>query len=237
MRRVMIALCLLSVFGAYIAGAEEPPEVTMINVDAKPPTTGQSTVYLGNRPPLAPNPLIKLPIGNIPPRGWLRGQLELMATGMTGHLPELSKWCKKENNAWLSPTGKGEHGWEELPYWLRGFGDLGYVLDDQRIIDEARAWIDGILGSQRPDGYFGPESNRLKHDIWPNMIALNVLQTWHEYSGDERVLPFMSEYFKWQMNLPRKHLLPGSWQKIRAGDNLESIYWLYNRTGEEWLIE
>ena len=53
---------------------------------------------------------------------------------------------------WLSPTGAGEHGWEEVPYWLKGFGDLGYVLGDKRVIDEARVWIEGALGSQRGGG-------------------------------------------------------------------------------------
>ncbi len=209
----------------------------MISVHSKPPAIGQNAFYAGNREPLLPNPLLKLPIGSITPRGWLRTQLELMADGMAGHLPEMSKWCEKENNAWLSPTGEGEHGWEELVYWLRGFGDLGYVLGDERIIGEARVWIEGILGSRRPDGYFGPESNREKRDLWPNMVALNILQTYYEYSGDERVLPLMTDYFRWQTRLPRKDLVSGSWQKIRAGDNLESIYWLYNRTGEDWLLD
>jgi len=237
MRRVMILLCVLGGPSLHVTGVAQSPELAMISVDSKPPTTGQNAFYVGNREPLVPNPLLKLPIGSVMPRGWLRTQLELMAAGLAGHLPELSKWCKKENNAWLSPTGEGEHGWEELPYWLRGFGDLGYVLGDERIINEARVWIEGILGSQRSDGYFGPESNREKDDLWPNMIALNILQTYYEYSHDERVLPFMTRYFHWQMTVPQKKLLPGSWQKMRAGDNLESIYWLYNRSGEAWLLE
>ena len=193
--------------------------------------------YVSNRPPLLPNPLVRLPLGSIQPRGWLRHQLELMRDGLAGRLPEVSKWCRPENSAWMSPTGEGEHPWEELPYWLRGFGDLGYVLEDQRIISEARHWIDAVLAGQRPDGYFGPQANRDSHDVWPNMIMLNVVQSFHEATGDERVLPFMSAYFRWQLDLPREHLLPGGWQKIRAGDNLESIFWLYNRTGEEWLLE
>ncbi len=199
--------------------------------------TGDECHYVSNRPPLLPDPLVKLPLGSVQPRAWLRHQLELMRDGMAGRLGELSKWCRPENSAWMSPTGEGEHPWEELPYWLRGFGDLGYVLGDQRIISEARRWIDAVLTSQRSDGYFGPQANRDSHDVWPNMIMLNVVQSFHEATGDERVLPFMSAYFRWQLDLPRAHLLPGSWQKIRGGDNLESILWLYNRTGEGWLLE
>jgi hypothetical protein len=66
---------------------------------------------------------------------------------------------------------------------------------------------------------------------------VNVLQTHHDATGDERVLPFLLKYFQWQAALPRAQFLPASWQKWRAGDNLESIYWLYNRTGEAWLLD
>jgi len=202
-----------------------------------PPTEGTNPYYVSNRPPLLPNPLIKLPIGSIRPEGWLRQQLVLMSKGMTGHLPELSRWCKPEGSAWMDPNGQGERGWEELPYWLKGFGDLGYILKDKRIIQQARRWIEAVLASQEPDGYFGPRDNKRKHDCWPNMIMLNVLQSFHEATGDPRVLPFMARYFRWQSNLPREHLLPRSWQKVRGGDNLQSIYWLYNRTGERWLLD
>ena len=83
---------------------------------------------------------------------------------MVGHLAEISPYCKFEGNAWASPQGQGHSPWEDLPYWLKGYGDLGYVLNDETIIRQARRWIDGMLASQEPDGWFGPrclkEGNR-----------------------------------------------------------------------------
>jgi hypothetical protein len=197
-------------------------------------------LYVGNRPPLEPSPLMKLPIGSITPRGWLRGQLELEARGMTGRLQELSKWCKFEGNAWTDPNGKGHSGWEEMPYWLKGYGDLGYVLKDERIIKDARKWIDAVLNTQEGDGFFGPRALRTalrgKPDVWPHMVMLNVLQSHYEYTKDPRVLPFMTGYFRWQSKVPQGELI-GGWARPRIGDNLESIYWLYNLTGDRWLLE
>lgn len=236
---LIIGLALLATGSSHVCMAS-PAKVTTVEL---PRRAGANRHYVSNRAPLLPGPLVKLPIGSIIPKGWLRRQLELLADGMMGHLPELSEYCRIEGNAWISPSGEGHHPWEEVPYWLRGFGDLGYVLQDERITREARRWIDGILSTQRPDGYFGPEDNRRKRDLWPNMTILNTLQAFYEATGDARVLPFMTRYFRWQMSLPKENLLPDcddpygkSWQKIRAGDNLESIYWLYNRTGEAWLL-
>ena len=206
-----------------------------------PPTSVGNAFYVSNRAPLLPSPLIKLPIGAIRPAGWLRHQLELEADGMSGRLTEISKWCDFENSAWANPDLGGQHGWEELPYWLKGFGDLGYVLQDPRIIAEARRWIEAALKSQRSDGWFGPRSNlnslKGKPDMWPNMIMLDALQSFCEATGDERVPSFVANYFKWQMAVPPDDFLVPFWQQVRAGDNLDSVYWLYNRTGEAWLLD
>src|ERR1043165_559186 len=198
-------------------------------------------LYIGNREPLAPSPFMKLPIGSITPQGWLRHQLELEAQGMIGRLPEISKWCKFDGNAWAATDGQGHSGWEELPYWLKGFGDLGYVLKDEKIMSEARKWIDRVLASQEPDGWFGPRSLKTglegKPDLWPHMVMLNVLQSFHEYSGDERVIPFLLKYHQWLNGRPGADFGNGYWPKIRFGDNVETAYWLYNRTGEVWLLD
>jgi len=202
---------------------------------------GGGGLYVSNREPLQPSPLMKLPIGSIIPRGWLRKQLELEAQGMTGRLAEVSHWLKFENSAWADPQGKGQNGWEELPYWLKGYGDLGYVLKDEAITKAARKWIDAALNSQDADGWFGPLANKTglkgKPDLWPHMVMLNVLQSFHEYTGDERVLPFMLKYHQWLNGRPPEDFGNGYWPKIRFGDNIETAYWLYNRTGEKWLLD
>src|SRR2546422_778214 len=80
------------------------PSQAQSRIDVKvfeaPPTTAANPFYITNRAPLLPAPLIKLPIGGIQPRGWLRHQLELEARGMIGHLEEISKWCKFGESAW-----------------------------------------------------------------------------------------------------------------------------------------
>jgi len=216
-----------------------------VTVVSHPDTGTPNTHYAGNRAPLAPSPFIKLPLTAIEPRGWLRKQIELQASGFHGHLAEISSFLKADDNAWLSPTGEGRNGWEEVPYWLKGFGDAAYLLHNETQIQEARRWIEGALRSQREDGYFGPRpglkatvsSTEGKYDLWPNMVMLNCLQSYYEYSGDRRVIDLMTRYFRWELAVPESEYLPPYWQQIRAGDNLWSIYWLYNRIGEPWLLE
>lgn len=207
----------------------------------RPDTSSANDHYAGNRSPLLASPLIKLPTGSIKPRGWLRKQLELEADGFTGHLTEISGFCRQEGNAWLHPKGEGHGTWEEVPYWFRGFIALGYVLDDPRIIKASQPWIENLFASQQPDGYFGPPKNRgdEKHgpDLMPNMNMLFALRSYYEATSDRRVLDLMTRYFRWELTIPDKLFFSHGWQVPRNGDNLDSVYWLYNRTGEPFLLE
>lgn len=214
---------------------KEPVTVRVLD---SPPVSATNSYYIGNKSPLQPLHFIKLPIGSIRPTGWLLKYLHLQQGGLTGHLGEISAWLEKKDNAWLSKDGKGGHGWEEVPYWLKGYGDLAYLLKDTAMIGETKFWIDAALNSQRPDGYFGPLTLRNgKPDLWPNMIMLWCLQSYYDYSKDKRVIPFMTNYFRWEQNLPDSMFLKDYWENSRGGDNLYSVYWLYNRTGESWLLD
>src|SRR5262245_22290745 len=107
--------------------------------------------------PLGPVPFQKLPPGAIEPRGWLAQQLELQVNGLCGRYDEISDFLVYDTNGWVDPA---QGAWEELPYWLRGFGDLGYVTGNAGVLTRAERWMNGILSMQAPDGWFGPERLR-----------------------------------------------------------------------------
>jgi hypothetical protein len=226
---LLIVFCVLAV-------AALADQITIVE---RPDATQTNAFYVSNRPPLMPSQFIELPAGAIKPQGWLLTYIERQRDGLTGNLGKISAWLQKEDNAWLSRDGKGEWGWEELPYWLKGYSELAYILNDPQMLAETKIWIEGALNSQRADGDFGPD-HRFEdgtRDYWANMVMLFCLQSWYDYSGDQRVLDLMTRYFKYQLNVPDEALLTGYWQRMRGGDNLYSIYWLYNRTGEKWLLE
>jgi hypothetical protein len=203
------------------------------------PATGSNSYYINARPPLTQSGLLALPSGSIQPRGWLRVYLERQRNGLTGHLGEISSWLQKNDSAWLSKSGKGKYGWEELPYWLRGYIELAYLFDDPKMKAEAGLWINGVLASQRADGDFGPDQRfeDNSRDYWANMIMLYCLQTFYERTSDPRVLELMTKYFHYQLSVPDEKFLTHYWQRMRGGDNLYSVLWLYNRTGDSELLE
>ena len=221
----------LLIAGACSSGISKDAQV----VD-RIPTEEKNVNYVSNRAPMMPQQFIKLPTGSIKPDGWLLTQLQLQKDGLNGHLGEISAWLQKEDNAWLKAGGKW--GWEEVPYWLRGYAGVAYLFEDKAMLDEAKIWIESILKSQRENGNFGPSAEtKGTQDFWPNMIALWILQSYHEYTGDARVIDFMTRYFHFQLTVPDELFMRKSWQHYRGGDNLWSVAWLYNRTGDAKLLE
>ena len=112
------------------------------------------------------------------------------------------------------------------------------MLNDQKMIAEAKFWIEAVLSNQRENGDFGPavEKGAGKRDLWTNMPMLWCLQSYYEYSTDPRVIDLMTKYFKWQLTIPDDKFLEDYWENSRGGDNLYSVYWLYNITGEKLLL-
>lgn len=224
-------ILLFSILLASCAGKQTQEIRTMERLS----TASRNDYYVSNRAPLQPLQFIKLPAGSIEPEGWIKRQVELQKDGLCGHLGEISAWLQKGNNAWLK--NGGEWGWEEVPYWLRGYGNMAYALKDEALLKETKFWIEAILASQRTDGNFGPvHLNNGKQDFWPNMIVLWIMQSYHEYTNDNRVIDFMTRYCHYLQTVPDDAFLSSYWENSRGGDNLWSVVWLYNRTGDESLL-
>jgi Beta-L-arabinofuranosidase, GH127 middle domain/Beta-L-arabinofuranosidase, GH127 catalytic domain len=187
------------------------------------------TAMIKDRAPLLPSTFYALPLGSVRPAGWLRRQLEIQASGLSGHLDET--WADVgPNSGWLGGTGES---WERGPYYLDGLIPLAWLLDDARLKAKAQRYIEWILTHQAANGMFGPASN---NDWWPRMVALKALTQYQEFTGDARVMPLMDRYFRYQLaELPRRPLR--DWGKFRWQDEVLSVLWLYNRTGSAYLLD
>jgi hypothetical protein len=178
---------------------------------------------------LARQPFQLLPTGSIMPGGWLRRQLEIQAAGLGGHLDET--WADVgPDSGWLG--GKGE-SWERGPYFVDGLLPLAWQLNSAPLKAKAQRFIDWTLDHPWENGMFGPRSN---DDWWPRMVMLKVLTQYHELTGDPRVIPLMTNYFHYQLGaLPGRPLR--DWGRMRWQDEVVSVVWLYQRTGDATLLD
>ena len=170
-----------------------------------------------------------LPLGAVKPAGWLERQLRIQAAGLGGHLDEF--WPDVgPNSGWLGGSGES---WERGPYFLDGLLPLAYLLDDARLIAKAGKFVDWTIAHQRADGGIGPEKNL---DWWPNMVMLKALTQYQEVSGDARVIPLMERYFRYHAaNMDRRPL--EKWAAYRWQDEVVSVLWLYQRNGDQQLLD
>ncbi|MFH1739418.1 MAG: beta-L-arabinofuranosidase domain-containing protein, partial [bacterium] len=184
--------------------------------------------YPANPEPLLQREFVPLPLGSVKPCGWLKDQLVLQANGLTGHLDEF--WPSLSQSAW---KGRDGESWERGPYYLDGLLPLAYLLDDTRLIEKTKPFIEWILASEKPDGWFGPTKNE---DRWPLAVALKVLTQYHEATGDERVIPFMQNYVRY-LNTNPPDWPDKEWRGVRAMENVVSMLWLYRHTGDSDVLK
>ncbi len=171
----------------------------------------------------------QIDLGHIKPLGWLKKQLELQMEGLTGHLDEV--WHSvAANSAWLG--GDGED-WERGPYYCDGLVPLAYILGEDWLVNKAEKWVNSVLLSQNSEGFFGPKSNS---DWWPRMVMLKALMSYYEPTKDYRVIKFMLNYFRYELSRLQSKPLE-NWAWARGFENLISVFWLYDRVKEPFLID
>ena len=175
-----------------------------------------------NAAPLSANERANLPLGAVKPEGWLKEELRTAASGLTGKLYEF--WPDVRDSAWKGGIGDG---WERAPYYLDGLVPLAWLLDDEKLKAVCMDYIDWTLSNQRPDGFFGPESNE---DWWPRMVMLKVLMQYYTATEDARVPEFMLRYFRYENETIEEKPLH-DWAVARGAENMVSVIWLYDLTG------
>lgn len=187
----------------------------------------QEPNYPTNREPLKNNAFIQLPLGSVKPSGWLKNQLEIQANGLPGHLDEY--WPDLITSAW---HGGEKEAWERGPYYLDGLVPLAYLLEDQRIINKVKTWLEPILASGQTNGWFGPEKNK---DRWPLAVGLKVLKSYYEGSGDVRALDMIKNYFRYLAET-KPDWPDEEWRGVRAMENAVVGYWLFRQTGDTTIL-
>jgi hypothetical protein len=175
-------------------------------------------------------PYTSLPLGSVRARGWLLKQLEFQKDGATGYSEEIYTSLGPEST-WHGGADLTQDP-QDASYYVKGLVALAYILNDESLIKKAEKWMNSVINSQKEDGSFGPANC----DWWLRIPMLYALKDFQEATGDARVVPFMSKYFQYQLaGLPSNPLV--DWSKARAGDNIELIYWLYEKTEESFLLE
>ncbi len=191
---------------------------------------GEYPIRLRSHDDVAP-----IPLGEIKPRGWLERQLRIQAEGLTGHLDEF--WPDLVDNQWLDGD---RGGWERGPYYADGLLPLAYLLDDEELESKADKWAEGFLDKQQDDGWIGPvhqsSHQGYEYDPWPRFVVLKVLRQYYEITGRDEIIDAMAEFCRRLQDLLAEKPLQ-TWAKFRWQDLVVTVHWLYEQTGDDWLLD
>ena len=175
-----------------------------------------------------------LPLGSIRPRGWLARQLRIQADGLSGHLDEF--WPDVAQSEWF---GGDKEGWERAPYWLDGAIPLAWTLGDTALQEKVSTHIGQIVERQRPDGWYGPypaDAGAKPYDLWAILLANKMMAQYHDATGDERVARAVEASLR-ALAAKLKPAPLYNWGRYRWFEGLVPVYYLYERSGDAWLLD
>lgn len=182
---------------------------------------------------LHPPALRRLSPQDIKARGWLLNQLKIQAAGLSGNLDKF--WPDIKDSQWI---GGDAEGWERVPYWLDGFIPLAWLLDDEDMKARAKRYIETIIANQADDGWICPDKQtpRYQYDLWAFFLILKVLVVYYEFTKDERIEDVVRRGLRSiERHIDGRTLF--NWAHTRWFEALISIWWLYDRTHEAWLLD
>lgn len=183
--------------------------------------SGHKANYITNKAPLKPNAYIHLPYGSIRADGWLQDQLNIQKDGLTGYL-----W----DGIWDGvPWPGGQINYEE------GTTALALLLEDPKLMKFSREYIEKRLS----------EDYDITRFEVPRM-AMRMLIEYYEATEDPRVIDWMENFFDKFKTAVKEGKTAKSFDYYNSeqyiggkifGDYLVLATWLFNRNGDEEMLE
>ncbi|KAH8423913.1 uncharacterized protein LDX57_001665 [Aspergillus melleus] len=137
-----------------------------------------------------------LTLGSIKPQGWLKDQLELGANGLGGNMFEFYRFV--HNSRWIGGEDEYSGLAEASPYWFNGVVPLAFGLDDDRLKDQVRYYLDYVLDHQQEDGWLGFETTPQERGLWGRCLLLLGLIQYAEAdpTQTDRIVDAMHRYVR-----------------------------------------
>ncbi|MFA5006776.1 MAG: beta-L-arabinofuranosidase domain-containing protein [Candidatus Izemoplasmatales bacterium] len=171
----------------------------------------------------------RLPLTAIDPAGMIGDLLLKQAAGLTGHLSDVFPDVGPDS-AWLGGSGES---WERGPYYLDGLVPLAFLTRDPSLSAKMEEWIGAILGSQRPDGFFGPAVN---DDWWPRFVALKAVVQYAEATDSARARRFLVRFCDHMVDHIESRP-PAFWGYARGLEAFPAILFVAKATGDPRHLE
>lgn len=137
---------------------------------------------------LAPFKYEALPLGSIKAQGWLQDQLRLAGDGLAGNMFDFYRYVGK--STWMGGEDEYSDLRESATYWFNYIVPLAWTLDDDRLKEQAKTFLDHQIDNQWEDGWLGPEETRNERVIWGRsylllgmMVSLDVTELLSYFQG------------------------------------------------------
>ncbi len=187
----------------------------------------------------------RLPVKSFAPKGWMQQVLEIQAKGLPGRLDQMGEHFPIVGDSrWLG----GEHEMsseteDAFPLWFKGFLPLGYLLRDPELQARANGYIDRLLSMQEADGWAGPvntlnlsDNDRNAFEVFSVFQITNALSQIDDPERNDKVEEYIYRAYRKLYDYLDSHCLQ-RWSQMMWSEGLYSLYWLYERRPEVWILE
>lgn len=183
--------------------------------------------------------------------GWIDKFLENQADGLTGNICRVGKpfsenyWGniaqngKRDADYFLGGMDINDDAWvpyEQTGYWIDGLIRVGYLSNNEKLVEQAREKIYSVLKNASQDGYLGPVF--LKNGMtWAHSVYFRSWMAEYGVTHDNTILEALTKHF---LRIPLKSVYERDKNSriiaVRNVADLEIVLWVYSKTGDKRLL-